>query len=265
MANNAFFVDFLSAELDKGNGEIGLHPHAWNNPPAYNLPPPANSRDCGQPYLIEYPVSVMRQKFEILYDLLRKKFNTDIIAHRAGRWAMNQDYFNILADYGLKIDCSITPHVSWENAYGLSYGSRGPDYSKYPENPYIVKTDSADVLEIPVTIRRLRTLPCVNGARSFLSGIKKFITGKTVWLRPNGSNLSDMLALIDAIQVSDADYLMFMLHSSELMPGGSPVFKTPESIEYLYDNLKVIFNKIADNFKGITIQDYYKSVFQLSG
>jgi hypothetical protein len=95
---------------------------------------------------------------------------------------------------------------------------------------------------------------------------KKFITGKKVWLRPNGNNVLDMLALIDIIQkTSDTNYLMFMLHSSELMPGGSPSFKTAESIERLYKDLETIFNRIAQGFKGITLKDYYESVFQPSG
>jgi peptidoglycan/xylan/chitin deacetylase (PgdA/CDA1 family) len=262
MANDSFFVNFLLSELDKGNVEVGLHLHAWNNPPNYDLP--ANDKRYGQPYLIEYPVSIMRQKIEILYAVLRKKFNTDIVSHRAGRWAMNQDYFDVLAEYGLKIDCSVTPHVSWENAYGLSYESRGSDYTTYPENPYIVKTSSTDILEIPVTIRRLHIPPRAVKIWSFLLDMKKFITGKTVWLRPNGNNLQDMLSLINTIQRSDTNYLMFMLHSSELMPGGSPTFKTAKSIEYLYRDLEIIFNKIAENFKGITIKDYYESVFRLS-
>jgi hypothetical protein len=260
MANDSLFVDFLLSELDKGNAEIGLHLHAWNNPPAYNLP--VNSKEYRQPYLIEYPLSIMRQKIGILYDLLKKKFNTDIVSHRAGRWAMNQDYFNLLAEYGLKIDCSVTPHISWNSVCGLSYGSKGSDYSMHPENPYMVKTISADILEIPVTIRYLRILPHMDGVHSFLSGIKRLITGKAVWLRPNGNNLHDMLALIDVLKASDANYLMFMLHSSELMPGGSPTFKTTESIENLYASLEIIFSKIAENFKGGTLKNYYEYFIQ---
>jgi hypothetical protein len=262
MVNDDFLVNFLVSELDKGNCEIGLHPHAWNNPPNYELP--VNGERYGQSYLIEYPISIMRQKIEILYNLLRKKFNTDIVSHRAGRWAMNQDYFDILAEFGLKIDCSVTPHISWENAYGLSPGSKGTDYAMYPENSYIVKTSSTDILEIPVTIRHLHVLPHTIRIRPFLPAVKRFITGKTVWLRPNGNNLQDMLLLINTIQTSKTNYLMFMLHSSELMPGGSPTFKTAESIECLYRDLEIIFDKIIENFKGITIKNYCESVFQLS-
>jgi hypothetical protein len=135
----------------------------------------------------------------------------------------------------------------------------------YPEDPFMVKTVSTDILEIPVTIRYLRILPHVSGIHSFFSGIKKLITGKAVRLRPNGNNLHDMLALIDTTKTSNADYLMFMLHSSELMPGGSPAFKTLKSIENLYDDLEIIFNKIAGDFRGITLKGYYESAVRVSG
>jgi hypothetical protein len=265
MANDDFFVDFISSELKNNTCEIGFHLHAWNTPPDYELL--ADETGYGQPYLIEYPVSIMRQKIKTLHNLLREKFNMDLISHRSGRWAMNQDYFNLLLDYKLKIDCSVTPHISWEKSRGFSAGSKGSDYTDFPEDPYIVKHSSPDIfntkktlLEIPVTIKNLHILPRHNifHIRLFLSDMKSFLRGKTVWLRPNGCNLPDMLALIHHIQKSDSDYLMFMLHSSELMPGGSPTFKTKESIESLYADLEILFETVAGNFKGITLKNYYE-------
>jgi hypothetical protein len=268
MANDDFFAKFVSSEIEKSNCEIGFHLHAWNTPPDYEL-----ARDkisYGQPYLIEYPLPVMKQKMETLHNLLKTRFNVDIISHRSGRWAMNQDYFDLLVEFGLKIDCSVTPHVSWVNSKGLSDGSKGTDYTKYPENPYIVThsrpISCKSILEVPVTIRNLHILPQNSiHIQAFLSEIKRFIRGKTIWLRPNGNNLSDMLKLVDFIHKSNADYLMFMLHSSELMPGGSPIFKTHESIEDLYKDLEILFKKISENFKGITLKSYYESIDQFTG
>jgi len=78
-----------------------------------------------------------------------------------------------------------------------------------------------------------------------------------VWLRPNGNNLKDMLALVNDIKNSEHDYLMFMLHSSELMPGGSPTFSDNDSIENLYNHLNMLFKAISTSFAGITLKDYY--------
>ena len=50
---------------------------------------------------------------------------------------------------------------------------------------------------------------------------------------------------------------MFMIHSSELMPGGSPIFSTKEDIEWLYVALENIFSKINRlGYKGCMLKNY---------
>jgi hypothetical protein len=252
MALDDFFVEFSGTTLRENRCEIGMHLHAWNNPPFYELNNPYH--DYGLPYLIEYPEQIMREKIDVLYHLLKNTFKTEIVSHRSGRWAMDQRYFDILDEYGIKIDCSITPHISWKSSKGFSTGNVGNDYTGEPEEPYPVK----NILEIPVTIRRLRGFSLENplSVRSFLASVKKAVIGKAIWLRPNGHNLADMLMLIDVIQKSESNYLMFMLHSSELMPGGSPSFRTKDGIEQLYHDLSILFEVISKNFTGITLKNY---------
>jgi len=258
MAQDYYFRNFAENILNQGKCEIGIHVHAWNNPPHHELEKSDNI--CGLPYLIEYPLHIMQEKFTFLYKLLSEVFNTEIISHRSGRWAMNQDYFDILINHDVKIDCSVTPHVSWKLAPGFSQGSCGSNYLSCPESPYMVKHSSAfnKILEVPVTIRNIRCFPLepVKHPRVFLRNVKTLFIGKPVWLRPNGKNLQDMLTLIEHIKASNSEYLMFMLHSSELMPNGSPTFKTEESIECLYSDLQILFEIIAKNFMGITLKDY---------
>ncbi|MCL1927431.1 MAG: hypothetical protein FWG07_01375 [Treponema sp.] len=266
MAQDSFFVDFAKKNLNRNTCEIGIHPHAWNNPPFYDLKKAGNT--YGLPYLIEYPESIMKEKINVLFNLLKETFQCDIVSHRSGRWAANQVYYDLLINYGVKIDCSVTPHVSWKNAKGLTPNSKGSDYRKSPEKPFFIKHSIEDhsLLEIPVTIRMLRHFS-VNfkklfHPKYFASIIMETINGKPIWLRPNGNNASSMLALIHNIKESEADYLMFMLHSSELMPGGSPKFKTLESIENLYHQLDMLFNIASKDFHGITLRDYYSYFVQ---
>jgi hypothetical protein len=257
MANDSFFVDFAGNVLRTGNCEIGLHLHAWNTPPLYELT--ESCHDYGPPYLIEYPETIMREKFNFLFQKLIQTFNTKIMSHRSGRWAMNQTYFDLLIDFGIKIDCSVTPHVSWKKSKGFTAKSAGSDYTGYSEDPFIVKHSSQGgfLLETPVTVRILHTL-FFTGRRTVLSDLKRLVCGKPVWLRPNGNNLREMLALIEHIRKSNDDYLMFMLHSSEFMPGGSPNFKTEGSIERLYMDIKIIFENIHKDFQGITLEGYHE-------
>ena len=79
---------------------------------------------------------------------------------------------------------------------------------------------------------------------------------RTIWLRPNGRNLDDMLYIVDQAIRQRRDYVQFMLHSSEFMPGGSPTFDSPESIERLYGHLERLFEHASRNFVGSTLSEY---------
>jgi hypothetical protein len=53
------------------------------------------------------------------------------------------------------------------------------------------------------------------------------------------------------------DYVEFMLHSSEFMPGGSPTFKDEAAIEGLYQDLEVLFSWLSDKTVGMTLAEFY--------
>ena len=59
----------------------------------------------------------------------------------------------------------------------------------------------------------------------------------------------------------DEDYLELMLHSSELMPNGSPYFKDKDSIDKLYQVLEELFSYVSSvGYEGITMVDYCRTV-----
>ena len=52
---------------------------------------------------------------------------------------------------------------------------------------------------------------------------------------------------------------MFMIHSSELMPAGSPNFKDEESIKLLYQIIDNIFKYSSRlGYEGISLRDFAK-------
>lgn len=107
---------------------------------------------------------------------------------------------------------------------------------------------------MPVTIRRTHTV----FGDSFRTKFKNAIMGSTVWLRPRKNNLQQMKWLVDYVVESQTDYIMFMLHSSEMMPGGSPTFQTKEDIEKLYADIAVLFKHMSKEYEGSTLKEYYK-------
>ena len=231
MINDDRFVDFARDHLEKKECEIGMHLHAWNTPPFYELP---RGENVGLPYLIEYPKDIMKEKIMTMTNAIEQKFGRRPVTHRSGRWAMNDSYFELLHEQGYIADCSVTPYVDWRTSIGQTPDFAWPDYSK--ELPVISVRNG--IIEIPVT--------------TLWSEEKN----KALWLRPNRRNLEEMLYVIEQNYQSDKDYLMFMLHSSELMPGGSPTFKTEGGIERLYEHLYIIFKEISRYYMGVGLEEY---------
>lgn len=246
MAQSDSFIRNAKEWLAKGTCEIGIHLHAWNNPPIHELKGPYK----GNPYLIEYPEDIMRAKFKVVYDLLVKNLGVIPVSHRAGRWAMDDRYFNILEDYGIKVDCSYTPGVNWSKNMGITRG--GSDYSH--ETKFVQMINN--VMEIPATIRHFRT--CRNG--SFKHRIKSLLKGEPVWLRTAGYSTTSMKKVLDILETEkDVDFAEFMIHSSELMPGGSPLFTTQNDVEKELRSMEEVFAYAKKlGYVGCTLEEYYQ-------
>lgn len=88
--------------------------------------------------------------------------------------------------------------------------------------------------------------------RSVLSRIRP----DSVWLRPTGRNMGELLGVVRRVLAEGRSYAEFMLHSSELMPGGSPIFRTGRQIEKLYSDLRRLFSMAALHLTGATLQEY---------
>ena len=254
MANDDFFCHYMKEKLEAGLCEIGMHLHAWNTPPEYPLEKKFRERD----YLIEYPFDVMEKKVATMTELIEKKFGKKPVSHRSGRWTTNQDYFKILHKYEYKVDCSVTPHIDWTSCVGVT-GLAGSNYSKCPETPYYIYED---ILEVPMTIRKKHMFAWEKPYTlySFCREIKRFAFGRNQWLRPDAFLLQKPLTKLVDVVSAENQYLMFMIHSSELMPAGSPNFKTTESIERLYQIIEAIFEKaISLGYEGKTLREYAES------
>ena len=258
MLNDAAYIDFIADVEERKTGELGMHLHAWNTPPDYDLP----IVQSGQPYLIEYPKEIMEAKIAYMTDLIKKHCGISPVSHRAGRWAMNQVYFDLLIKYGYKVDCSYTPGINWNTSLGRSKGSMGSDYSSVSESAQIIKgsDNKGSLLEVPMTTRTRNVWISQpgRGLRGIASSAYHFLKGKQMWFRPMNDNLNDIKKLISLER--ESDYLMFMIHSSELMPGGSPKFKTKESVEELYDVIKEIFEIVSKTHEGFTLREYASSI-----
>jgi hypothetical protein len=264
MARCLVFAEFARHLLRRGAGEIGAHLHPWSTPPIHPLT--GNDYACG-PYATEYPPELIREKVAVLTRTLEDRFETKMTSHRAGRWALDASYARSLLDHGYIVDCSVTPGFSWKAIPGKPGGDGGPDYSNCPHKPYYIDLDDvrrpgeSDLLEVPLTILptsprfidRLRQgLP----PRSLPRRLVNRLFPPLAWLRPNGRNRRSLLRVLRAALSGGAGYAEFMLHSSELMPGGSPAFPDNSSIEKLYDDLEAVFAAAARSFRPLGLSEF---------
>ena len=264
MAVSPELRQFAHAALRRGTAEIGMHLHAWNSPP---LVPLTDDDYHHQPYLMEYPEGLMAEKAAYMTRLLETEFGAAMRSHRAGRWGMSPAYARILAEQGYRVDCSVTPGVSWQESLGDPKGSGGPDYRAFPSGAYrmdlrdISRPGASPLWQLPMTIDSLGPAAAarVAGALSPRSWPRRAL-GRlfppAVWLRPRGGNLGEMLRLLRRARSQRRPYVEFMLHSSEFMPGGSPTFATAEAIENLYRDLEKLFAAAAPFFRGATLGEY---------
>lgn len=261
MAMDTRFAGYIKPKIQSSKCEVGAHLHAWNNPPEYQLA----SVSEGRPYLIEYPLEVMDDKLQYLLHVLQNQFECSITSHRSGRWALDRRYISLLEKYGIAVDCSVTPHIDWCNSVGAT-GCGGSDYSSSPENPFLI---SESVIELPMSIRRVKraSWPSAISVRSILSSCKGLLVGRDKWLRPKPeSEAKELVGLLDKLNVdSSTGYAMFMIHSSELMPGGSPSFPDEASVDKMYGVVEALFSAAVDRgFYGCGISDFAESLNKAS-
>lgn len=246
MAMDENWVRYSAQKAREGKCEIGMHLHAWNTPPEYSL----KKNFGGNPYITEYPKDVIEEKVFAMVDLLRKRYEMEIVSHRSGRWATNDIYFDILARNGIRVDCSVTPEIDWSGNAGYSQKG-GNDYRKAVKG---VSWIQQDILEVPMTTRRVRR--CGNGSAKHR--VKTLLLGEEMWLRPICKSLEPMKELTSrVIQEGNGEYLEFMIHSSELMPGGSIYFKTAVEVEKLYEIMEAYFLYVSEfGYRGETLRDF---------
>ncbi len=259
MASDPAYVEFGRDLLARGQGEIGMHLHAW-----YSLPEYALTDDDWryQPYLIEFPENILRDKVAYMTDLLESAFQQKMTSHRAGRWAFDEVYARALIDNGYLVDCSVTPRVDWRNSSGAPHGKGGTDYSLFPDHAYYIdindisRAGDSPLLELPMSIQ-YRYGAFTNQLKKVWNDVRGKKRGPSVnWLRPVGGNVEQMKQVVEQTLSQGNDYVEFMLHSSEFMPDGSPTFKNEADIERLYDDLEQLFSWLQSRTQGMTLTEY---------
>ncbi|MFI6598999.1 deacetylase [Nonomuraea sp. NPDC050536] len=265
MAQSPVLREFGQAVIADKSAEIGMHLHAWTAPPYLPL---TEEDHRHKPFLIDFPAAAMAEKVKVMTGTLEEAFQVAITSHRAGRWMLDENYARILVEHGYLVDCSVTPRISWAGTTGHPAG-RGPrDYSRFPAQPYFVDLDdigrpgASPLLEVPMTIvpRSRAALwsraADLAGSTSLAGRVVNRFSPAVTWMRPNGRNRRRLLDLARTALAEGWQHVEFMIHSSELMPGGSPYFRTRRSVEGLFDDIDALFAFVSTGFDPVTLTEF---------
>lgn len=255
------FAELGQDVLKRDAGEVGMHLHAWKTPPQHAL------GSEGPSYLYEYPVPVMREKIRTVTRAIRETFGVKPVSHRAGRWGLSAAYAKLLVQEGYEVDSSVTPWMSWANSPGATPNSCGPDFRHFPSAPYYLDIDRIDrpgrssLLEIPATVQLRKWSPRnMVKIAAHRVGLTRGRVARAAyayeWFRAAEMTTDRLLRVVSEARRDGACHMMFSLHSSELMAGGSPWFSTRESIERLYEMLEALFGAAVQTCRPMTVNEF---------
>ncbi len=260
VANDENSVKVLKEWLKSERCEIGAHLHPWTTPP-YTESEKKNRQENAFPS--ELDDEVLKNKLISLTNKIKKSFEIEPKSFRAGRWGFDKIASKYLFDLEYKVDCSVTPKVSWKNFKGKVKGQGGPDFKNSSVYPGYLESG---LLEAPITIiytgifkkegiltRKFSTMP-----NSFIKKVLNKLFFQLRWCRifPE-TTLEDLKKVYKSAKKNKLPVLEFMIHSSELMPGGSPYAKNKEAVERIYEKLEGFFKYLKkENIKGITLKQY---------
>lgn len=227
---------------DNYGAEIGAHLHHWSTPPIEVAPPGTPERT----HRLNHEILAAR-----LANLLtegQKVTGTPLTSFRMGRWDLKKELLPLLARNGIKVDSSVCPLRAFRD---------GPDHFLAPSIPWWVHTEAGPILEAPLTQVPLwpplailwhklwHTSPRLLDTFHFFGALSP----NPVW-----HSLSIMKVAAKLNIRRGNPLLNLFLHSSELMPGGSPHTPNQAASDALLAKLTNFCRWLRQNFdlSGIT-------------
>jgi hypothetical protein len=228
--------------------EIGMHIHPWNTPPLQ----PVERVPERESFLHNLPPELAVEKLNTVYTTFTEH-GLNPVSFRGGRYSTSLLVQDWLRERGFVADASILPFTGWVDDGAPDYRARTPEPVRLP--------GEAPLWEIPLSLGYTRrpfgfwhkALAVAGGPLRplHLVGIlSKLGIAEKAWLNFENPLGEKMNALIRALRGMNASYLCFTLHSSSLLPGGSPYAPTGAAVEHLFRTLADTLDRLAAD-KGL--------------
>ncbi len=270
VAINDCSATILRDFLKHGACEIGHHLHIWSTPPFENRNPYGVDEQWIDGIQSELRDNVFEAKMQSLHEAIEHIFGVRPTSHRAGRWSIDKRTLVWLEKNGYLVDSSVCPY----NSYTGTKGVRGhvttdtyfaPNYPYFPDSDDITKDASKtknamNILEIPVTgikgdfLSRLRIKGI--GRLRYVCNRLGYDKTEDMSFRPSYWNLP--LKVFQKITrdlfQSDIPLINFMLHSNELLLGGSPYSDSEERLKNIKEKILYVLKTAKEyGVKGVTL------------
>ena len=229
--------------------EIGLHIHPWNTPPLSA----AAAVPARESFLHNLPWPVQQAKLDSTLAAFREA-NLHPTSFRGGRYSTSPQIQDHLRRHGVWVDCSVLPGTTWAD-------DGAPDYRHRNLAPVRRAPDEVHakpVWELPLTFGNTSTdqrrgAKLLQAADSALGRALR-LTGlmdrlgivSRCWLNFENPLGERMLRFLEVLRVQRPPFVSFTLHSSSLLPGGSPYNRTAADVERMLTRLRGTLRRLQD-------------------
>ena len=234
VARDAAAREVLAGWRDQHGAEIGVHLHPWNTPPFADLPGPEPVPTA------QLPLDLLAAKLESLVTCLADNFGQAPRSFRMGRFDWSTGLLDLLPRFGLVVDSSMVPLTFKGEGRRNFLAPSDPFWLDFPESPDL-RLLEAPVTMVPVWPAAARAwyrfaglFPALR-AEALLSRFR-FVGAAGIhpaWFPGFSLRLAARLH-----QHRDGRVLTMFLHSSELLPGGSPDFPDAPAVDRLVAKLR---------------------------
>ncbi|MCS6865146.1 MAG: hypothetical protein RMJ56_05265 [Gemmataceae bacterium] len=251
---NAAAREVIQQLAQRPQVEIGMHIHPWNTPPLQAVDR-VRVRDS---FLHNLPTDWATAKLETVYRAFREA-GLQPVSFRGGRYSTSPVIQQWLREHGFVADASILPFTTWAD-------DGAPDYRHRDLFP-VRCAGQPPLWELPLSLgytRRpfafwRRVHAAAAGPLRPLRGVAvlaKLGIVEKVWLNfenPLGEQMGKLCQILTRMGVP---YLCFTMHSSSLLPGGSPYAPNPSAVERLFRKLETTLEYLSHNrhFRPATIK-----------
>ncbi len=252
--NHAVLANPSSREMiqrisQEPGSEIGLHIHPWNTPPVAPVErvPPRDS------FLHNLPWPEAKSKLDTVLSAFREA-GLKPQSFRGGRYSSSVAIQNHLRDAGIWIDASVLPYSTWEDEGAPDY--RGRDLTPRrlpPRHP-----GDKPLWELPLSFgytrksqgfwnRALKLADTKLGRLARVTGImdRTGIVSKA-WLNFENPLAERMLEFLNVLRMLRPSMVSFTLHSSTLLPGGSPYTRTSADVNRMMERAEAVLNQLRN-------------------